>query len=111
MSTLVTMVGLVLALVLQASAPATQTFAGIVTDSECPDGDHAGMHMGSTDAECAKACRDYHGATLGLSDGKTSRRLDDQKAATPFAGQKVTVVGTLDESTGVIIVKSIAPAQ
>jgi hypothetical protein len=108
MSSLVT--SLVLALLLQ-SAPAPRTFSGVVTDSECPDADHSGMRMGSTDAECAKACRDYHAATLVLFDGKTSRRLDDQKAATAFAGQKVTVVGTLDEATGTITVKTISSAK
>ena len=50
-------------------------------------------------------------ATLLLHDGKSSRRLDDQKAVTPFAGQKVTVVGTLDEATGIITVKTISSAK
>ncbi len=93
------------------TAPALRTFSGVVTDSECADGDHSGMRMGDTAAECAKACVDYHQATLLLHDGKTSRRLDDQKAATPFAGQRVTVVGTLAEATGVIAVKTIALAK
>lgn len=88
----------------------TQTFTGVVTDSECADGDHSGMRMGSTGAECAKACMDYHQAALVLHDGKTSRRLDDQKAALPFAGQQVVVVGTLDDATGVIVVKTITAA-
>ena len=110
MNTLVTTFGLVLALLLQ-SAPALRTFSGVVTDNECSDGDHGSMRMGSTAAECAKACMDYHAATLVLHDGKTSRRLDDQKAATPFAGQKVTVVGRLDEATGIITVKSISLAK
>jgi len=100
---------LVLAL-LQTAAP-VQTFVGVVTDSECADGDHRGMRMGDTAAECAKACVEYHQATLLLSDGKRSRRLDDQKAARPFAGLNVTVVGTLDEATGVITVESIALAK
>jgi hypothetical protein len=107
MSTLVATLALVLALLLQ-SASAVRTFSGVVTDSECADGDHSGMHMGSTAAECAKACMDFHGATLVLLDGKTPRRLDDQKAVTPFAGQKVTVTGTLDEATGIITVKTIS---
>lgn len=110
MNTLVTMFGIVLALLLQ-SAPALRTFSGVVTDSECSDGDHSGMHMGSTAAECAKACMDYHAATLMLHDGNTSRGLDDQKAARPFAGERVTVVGTLDEATGIITVKTISLAK
>lgn len=102
-------VALVLALL--QSAPPVQTFPGVITDSECANGDHTGMHMGDTAAECAKACVDYHQATLLLFDGTKGRRLDDQKAATPFAGQKVTVVGTLDTATGVITVKSISLAK
>lgn len=100
-----------LVLALPQTAPPVRTFAGVITDSECADGDHRGMHMGDTAAACAKACVDYHQATLLLRDGTASRRLDDQKAATPFAGQKVTVVGTLDDATGVITVKSIAAAK
>ena len=110
MSTLVTTFALVIALLLQ-SGPAIQTFTGVVTDSECSDGDHGSMRMGSTAAECAKACMDYHAATLLLHDGKRSLRLDDQKTAKPFAGQKVAVVGTLDEPSGTIAVKSIALAK
>ena len=104
-----TIFALVLAL-LQTASP-VRTFSGVITDSECADGNHSGMHMGDTAAECAKACVDYHQATLLLYDGTTSRRLDDQKAATPFAGQKVTVVGTRNDATGVITVKSIAAAK
>jgi hypothetical protein len=110
-STPVTTVAFALALLLLQPAPAPRTFAGVVTDSECPDGDHASMRMGDTAAECAKACRDYHAATLVLYDGTRTLRLDDQKAATPFAGQKVTVVGTLDDATGTIAVKTISLAK
>ena len=106
------MLAMVMALVLALiQAAPQQTISGVVTDSECATGDHSGMHMGDTAAECAKACVDYHQATLLLFDGKVSRRLDDQKAVMPFAGQKVTVVGTLDEASGVIAVKSIAAAK
>ena len=50
-------------------------------------------------------------ATLLLHDGKSSRRLDDQKAVIPFAGQRVTVVGTLDDGTGIITVKTMTLAK
>lgn len=106
---LATICALVLALL--QTAPPLRTFSGVVTDSECANGDHSGMRMGDTAAECARACVDYHQAMLVLYDGKTSHRLDDQKAATPFAGQKVTVEGTLDEATGVITVTHISPAK
>ncbi len=93
------------------SAPATQTFSGVITDSECADGDHSAMRMGSTAAECAKACVDYHGATLVLFDGKRPLRLDNQTLATSFAGGRVVVVGTLDEKAGQIAVHTIEAAK
>lgn len=85
-----------------------QTFAGIVTDSECSHADHSLMRMGSTDAECAIACVDAHGASLVLYDGKTVFALSDQAAAEKFAGRKVTVAGTLDADGKTIRVESIS---
>jgi hypothetical protein len=34
-----------------AAAPAKQTFTGVITDDNCPKGDHSQMRMGPTDAE------------------------------------------------------------
>ncbi len=94
-----------------AAAPGKQTFAGIITDSMCSDGDHSHMKMGPTDAECTKACVDIHGASYVLYDGKTSYTLSDQKTPEKFAGKKVTVTGTLDAKTKTIRVDSIAAAK
>lgn len=93
-----------------AMAAAGQTggaFVGTVTDDMCHDAVHSRMRMGATDAECAAACVDAHAAAFVLFDGKTAYRLSDQKAAAPFAAQRVRVTGTLDAKTLTIAVDSI----
>ena len=88
-----------------------QTFSGTITDDECPGADHSGMRMGSTDAACAIACVDVHGAQFVLFDGKEVYRLSDQDKSRDFAGKKVAVVGTLDSKTRTIQVDSITAAR
>jgi len=92
-------------------APATQTFAGVITDSMCAAGSHERMRMGPTDADCTTACVLAHGAEYVLYDGKTAYVLSDQTAPEKFAGQKVTVTGTLDAAAKRIRVSSIAAAR
>ncbi len=89
----------------------TQTFTGIITDTECATGDHSRMRMGSTDAECTRACVSAHGASFVLYTGKEVYALTDQETPDKFAGQKVRVTGTLDAKTKTIQVKSITAAQ
>ena len=89
----------------------TQTFTGVITDSECSTGDHSRMRMGSNDAECTKACVSAHGASFVLYSGKEVYALSDQQTPDKFAGQKVTVTGTLDAETKTIQVKSISAAR
>jgi Protein of unknown function (DUF5818) len=93
------------------AAPARLVFDGVVTDSMCPTGDHSGMRMGPTDAECTIACVNAHGAELVLYTGGKAWKLSDQKLAEKFAGRKVRVTGHLDEKAGVIQVDSIVPAK
>jgi hypothetical protein len=88
-----------------------QTFTGVITDDMCPLGDHSRMQMGPTDAECAKACINAHGATYVLHDGKTAYVLSDQETPERFAAQKVRVVGTLDATTMTIQVESITAVR
>jgi hypothetical protein len=89
----------------------TQTFTGIITDSECSTGNHSQMRMGSNDAECTRACVSAHGASFVLYTGKEVYALTDQQTPDKFAGQKVRVTGMLDAKTKTIQVKSIAAAQ
>jgi hypothetical protein len=100
-----------LAIAALAAAPGKQTFTGTITDSMCDSADHSRMKMGSTDAECTLACIDAHGATYVLYDGKEVYTLSDQQKPEKFAGQKVTVIGTLDAKTKTIKVDSITAAK
>ena len=90
----------------------TRKFVGTITDNMCSThADHARMQMGPTDGECTVACVIAHGATYVLSDGKDLYALSDQKTPEKFAGQKVTVTGTLDAKTKTIKVATITAAK
>jgi hypothetical protein len=105
---------LVLSLVAMAAlavAQGKQKFTGVITDSMCDNGDHSRMRMGSTDAECTVACINAHGALYVLYDGKAVYTLSDQTTPEKFAGQKVTVIGTLDAKIKKIQVDSITAAK
>ena len=101
---------LVTVALLQAKSGA-QSVNGVITESECADANHALMRMGDTDAECAKACVESHGATWLLFDGKMAWALSDQKAPAEFAGKRVVVTGAVDTKAKRITVQSIAPAK
>jgi hypothetical protein len=94
-----------------AAAQGKQTFTGTITDNMCPADDHSRMRMGSTNGECAIACVSAHGAQYVLYDGKGAYNLSDQKTPEKFAGQKVTVTGTLDAKTRTIKVDSITASK
>jgi Protein of unknown function (DUF5818) len=105
----VTIMGL-LAIVSLSGAQGTRTFTGTISDDMCASGSHAQMRMGPTDAECTTACVDAHGAAYVLTDGKRIYILNGRQLE-KFAGQKVTVVGTLDAKSATIHVDSIAAAR
>lgn len=94
-----------------AAAPGQQTFTGVITDSMCATADHSRMQMGPTNAECTVACIKEHDATYILYDGKAAYSLSDQRTPEKFAGQKVTIKGTLDAKTKTIQVESITAAK
>jgi hypothetical protein len=89
----------------------TQTFTGVITDSNCVKGDHSKMHMGDTDAACVLGCVKGMGGKYVLYDGKDSYKLSDQTAPEKFAAAKVTITGTLDAKTKTIKVEKIIAAQ
>ena len=94
------------------SAPQSKpTFTGTITDDECGRADHSRMRMGPTDAACVRACIRDHSGSYVLYDGKDAYTLSDQQAPEKFAGQRVTVVGTLDAKTKTIQVESITAAR
>ena len=88
-----------------------QKFTGVITDSMCEKGDHSRMRMGDTDAQCAMACVEAHGASYVLYDGKETYDLSDQRTPEKFAGKKVTVTGTLNAKTKTIQVDSVIAAK
>jgi hypothetical protein len=100
-----------LALVALPAAQGKQTFTGIITDSMCADAVHSSMRMGPTDADCTVACVDVHGSTYVLADGKTAYKLSDQRTPETFAGQRVTVTGTLDAASQTIQVESMTAVK
>src|SRR6202521_4209904 len=100
-----------LAIAALAAAQGKQKFTGTITDSMCDMADHSRMRMGSTDVECTVACINAHGALYVLYDGKQVYTLSDQTTPEKFAGQKVTVIGTLDAKTKKIQVDSITAAK
>jgi hypothetical protein len=67
--------------------------------------------MGPTDAECAMACLEAHGAVYGLFDGNNFYELSDQKTPAKFIGKKVSVIGDLDAKTKTIKVDSITAGK
>ena len=93
------------------AAQGKQTFTGAITDDECGRAGHTRMRMGPTDAECARACVEAHSGQFVLFDGNEIYQLSDHLAAGKFAGQRVTVVGTLNARTKTIQVDSITPAK
>ncbi len=88
-----------------------RTFSGVINDDMCARSGHGSMRMGPTDAECTRACVMLHGALYVLADGATVYYLSDQHTPDAFAGQKVSVVGTLNAKTSTIQVDSITAAQ
>ena len=96
---------------LSLAAPKDQTYTGEITDSACATmGSHAGM--GKPAKDCALACV-QRGAKFVLFNAaaKTVYQLDDQKKPAQFAGAKVVVTGTLDDSTKTIHVTGIKSAS
>ncbi len=99
------------AILIFAQTPGRRVFIGVITDSDCPKGDHSQMQMGSNDAECTIACVEQHGDTYLLFDGKSAYNLSDQNKPRAFAGKRAAVTGTLDAKTNTIKVDSIAAAK
>ena len=94
------------------AAQSKQTFTGAITDEACRRADHSRMRLGPTDAACSIACVMELSGEFVLFDGREEvYALSNQEAAEKLAGQKVTVVGTLDAKTKTIQVDSITAAN
>ena len=98
------------------AAPKEGTYSGEIMDSACAKaGSHAAMMKTAgvkTSRECTLACVKM-GDKYVLYDkaAKKVYELDDQTKPAKFAGQKVTVNGTLDAGTETIHVVDIEAAK
>lgn len=86
-------------------AGAAQTFTGVITDTMCGK-DHAMMKV-TPDARCVRECAKQGNVKYALFDGKNVYILSDQKTPEQFAGQKVKVIGTLNDKTQILKADSI----
>jgi len=97
------------------AAPKEKTFSGEIMDSACAKaGSHDAMMKKAgvkTAKECTLACV-KNGAKFVLFNkaSKKTYELDDQTKPEQFAGEKVTVKGTLDAATNTIHVTDITAA-
>jgi hypothetical protein len=103
---------LILALSAAAAFAADKTFTGEIMDSQCADmASHDNMMKGENAhnaKECTIACVKKGGTyALYVAEAKQAYKLDNQKKAAAFAGQKVTVTGSVDASGDSIKVASI----
>jgi hypothetical protein len=93
-----------------------RTFSGAIMDSQCVSmGGHESMYNDEikNPKDCTIECVKYDGGKYELYDIATQKvyQLDDQKKAEQFAGEKVTVTGSYDESTQTIRVNKIEAAK
>ena len=117
------LVGSLMLLTVSFAAQKDTTYSGEIMDSQCAkNGSHDAMlkkeGMGKMigdpkagmmcTANCVKMGSKY---VLYNAAKKTVYQLDDQQKPEQFAGQKVTVTGTLDKTTKTVHVASIQAAS
>jgi hypothetical protein len=93
---------------------ADQTFTGEIMDSQCA---YMSTHERMMKAEGAKNAKECtiacvkSGGKYALYDpaAKRAYQLDNQKKAGDYAGQKVTITGTLDSANDSIHVTNMQP--
>jgi hypothetical protein len=101
---------------LSIAAPKGGTYSGEIMDSACAK---AGSHdatekqLGLTNAkDCTQACvKEGNKYVLYNKSSKKVYQLDDQTKPAQFAGEKVSVKGTLDQSSNTIHVADIQAAK
>jgi len=98
-----------------------QTFLGEIGDIQCALNVHSmtrshtemlkSKKMGGTAGACASYCVQYLGGDFVLSSKNEVYRVDNQGKVRLFAGQKVTITGTLESKSKTIHIVDIEPAQ
>jgi hypothetical protein len=102
----------ILLLAAAAGLPQSRSFTGEIMDSQCAGmGSHAKMMAGvdaKNAAECTRKCVELGGKYVLYDPAtKTTYQVDNQEKAAAFAGQKVSVKGSLDAATKTIHVESV----
>ena len=97
-------------------SPRSLNLVGEIMDSRCAiDGSHDKMmrQNGTKDAkECTLQCAKSGGAFVLIDpDSQTVYQLDDQQKPAKFAGQRVRVSGTYEQSSKTMHVESIQSAD
>lgn len=111
-----------LSVISSAAGPRRTSFTGEISDSQCAakvhsrDGSHTEMlklkGYGPTPTDCARTCvRQYGGHFVLLQPKGVVYRLEPQEKLDEFAGQKVSIEGSLDRKTKTIHVLDIKPLQ
>lgn len=95
-----------------AAFAADKTYTGEIMDSQCAEMSSHDTMMKSENAANAKDCTMKcvkSGGSYALFDSaaKKAYKLDNQKKAAAFAGQKVTVTGSYDSGSDSLHVASI----
>jgi hypothetical protein len=93
-----------------------KTFTGAIMDSQCVSmGGHETMYSDEikNPKDCTIQCVKYDGGKYELYNIDTQKayQLDDQKKAEQFAGEKVTVTGSYDDSSETIHITKIESAK
>ncbi len=119
MKRLATCLFVVVSLVSSWAASGT-VITGEISDSQCALNVHSKTRshqemtathtLGTSSAECVRACVKQMGGQYVLVSGDKVYKLDQQEMADKYAGQKVRVKGGLIKKSGQIRVESIEPA-
>lgn len=94
-----------------------RVFKGYISDSQCALNVHSLSRshkemlktgsFGKTPADCVWYCVTQRGGRFVLQSGKKVYKLDDQNIDRELAARKVSITGTLDETTDTIHVLKI----
>jgi hypothetical protein len=97
----------------------SKTFVGTIADSQCALNVHSlsqshqeMMQMKpeiKSNVDCARFCVKERGGKYVLQSKDKVYKLDAQSLAEQWVGEKVKVVGKLDDKTGMIAVESMGP--
>ena len=97
-----------------------QKFTGEIADTQCALNVHSlsrshtemlakDASIGSDAAACTRYCVEHGGGEYVLTSGTKVFRFTNAERAAPFAGQQVTIYGSLDSTTKMLTIETIKP--